>query len=228
MRFIPVVVVAIFTNLFLFLMMHKMVAVDGQKMVQGKKYPGIHFVRVKRQAVPPQPKARAVPKRPLPSKAIPPPRKMKMTTLEKPKVAQIQPPLHPIRTAMNLSGDPYLGDFLPDRLATGVGSENVGALAPEFGLGAIETDVIPTVKIPPRYPRRAVRSKIEGIVTVEFTITRDGSVINPAIVQAAPPFVFDQAALRAIRRWKFRPKFIEGRAVQRRAVQNIRFSLNND
>lgn len=227
MRFIPVVVVAIVTNFFLFLLMHKMVAADGQKMLRDKDNQGIDFVRVKRQAEPPKPKARTVPRPPPPAKKTPPPKKMKMMTLLKPKVSQIQPPLRPVRTALKLSGDPYLGDFLPNPLET-EDTENIGTLAPEVGLGAIETDIIPMVKIPPRYPRRAVRSKIEGIVTVEFTITRDGSVIDPSVVQAAPPSVFNQAALQAIRRWKFRPKFVEGKAVQRRALQNIRFSLKNN
>jgi len=225
MRFIPVIVAAIFTNFLLFLLMHKMVAVDGHRVDRNKNYQGIDFIRVKRQAEPPKPKTRTVPRRPPPSQATPPPEKMKMMTLAKPKAAQIQPPMRPVRTAMNLSGDPYLGEFRPDPLATGDGLGNAGMVSPDIGLGAIETDVIPMVKIPPRYPRRAIRSKIEGIVTVEFTITRDGSVVDPAVVQAAPPSVFDRAALQAIRRWKFRPKFVEGRAVQRRAVQNIRFSL---
>ncbi|MFQ5580348.1 MAG: energy transducer TonB [Nitrospiria bacterium] len=225
MRFLPAVVLAVLTNFLLFLLMHKMVAVGGQQMVRDKDYKGIDFIRVKRQAEPPKPKKRKIPRRSPPSKKAPPPEKMKMMALAKPKIARVQPHMRPIRNAMHISDGPYLGQFTPDPLATEDGMEDVGFIAPGIGLGEIETDVIPMVKISPRYPRRAVRSKIEGIVTIEFTITRDGSVVNPAVIQAAPPYVFDQAALRAIRRWKFRPKFVEGRPVQRRAVQNIRFSL---
>lgn len=242
MRFIPVVVAALLINFLLFLLMHNMITGDGGRMARDENFQGIDFVRVRRQEDPPRPRARTVPRRPPPAKATPPPEKMKMMMLTKPKVAQIQPPLRPVRTPMRLSGGPFLGEFVPDPppviqdpvpivqdpVPVVDDPGDVGlSVTPDFGPGVIETDVIPMVKIPPRYPRRAVRAKIEGVVTVEFTITRDGSVIDPSVVQAAPPAVFDRAALQAIRRWKFRPKFIDGRPVQRRAVQNIRFSLKN-
>ncbi len=56
---------------------------------------------------------------------------------------------------------------------------------------------------PPRYPLVAMRRKIEGNVTVQFTIQADGSVASPSVVSADPPGVFDQAALAAARGWRF-------------------------
>ncbi|HIE64303.1 MAG: energy transducer TonB [Nitrospira sp.] len=226
MRFIPLVVVALVTNFLLFLLMHNMVAADGQRIVRDENFRGIDFIRMKRQVESPKSKSRTVPERPSLAKATPPPERMKRMVLTKPEVEQIQPPLRPIRSAMRLRGGPYLGQFVPDPLPVVEGPGDVGlSVAPNIGLGIIETDVIPMVRVPPRYPRRAIRSKIEGVVTVEFTITSEGSVIDPTVVQAVPPSVFNRAALQAIRRWKFRPKFIEGKPVQRRAMQNIRFSL---
>ncbi len=229
MRFIPVIVLALLTNFLLFLLMHNMVAADGQRIVRDENFQGIDFIRVKNQVEGPKPKARTVPERPPPAKTTPPPERMKRMVLAKPKVAQAQPTLRPIRTAMRLSGGPYLGQSVPDPLPVVEGPGDVGLfVAPDIGLGAIETDVIPMVRVPPRYPRRAIRSKIEGVVTVEFTITSEGSVIDATVVQAVPPSVFDRAALQAIRRWKFRPKVIEGKPVQRRAMQNIQFSLKSN
>lgn len=89
----------------------------------------------------------------------------------------------------------------------------------------IEIDVLPLLRTQPRYPRRALRAKLEGMVTIEFTILKDGSVADPVVVTSAPPKVFDRSALRAIRLWKFRPKQTKGEMVTRRAIQNIRFSL---
>jgi protein TonB len=56
---------------------------------------------------------------------------------------------------------------------------------------------------PPRYPLMAMRRKIEGNVTVRFTIQTDGSVASPSVVSADPPGIFDQAALAAARSWRF-------------------------
>jgi protein TonB len=56
---------------------------------------------------------------------------------------------------------------------------------------------------PPRYPLMAMRRKIEGNVTVQFTIQPDGSVASPNVVSADPPGIFDQAALAAARSWRF-------------------------
>ncbi len=73
---------------------------------------------------------------------------------------------------------------------------------------------------PPRYPVVAMRRKIEGRVTVQFTIQPDGSVGSPSVVSADPPGVFDQAALAAARGWRFEPV---GRAVG--SMREVRFRL---
>lgn len=56
---------------------------------------------------------------------------------------------------------------------------------------------------PPRYPLVALRRKIEGSVTVSFTIQPDGSVSAPRVVSADPPGLFEEAALVAAARWRF-------------------------
>ncbi len=55
----------------------------------------------------------------------------------------------------------------------------------------------------PRYPLMALRRKLEGQVTVQFTIQPDGSVASPRVVSGDPPGVFDEAALVAASRWRF-------------------------
>ena len=55
----------------------------------------------------------------------------------------------------------------------------------------------------PRYPLMAMRRKLEGEVTVQFTIQPDGSVSAPRVVSSSPPGVFDEAALVAASRWRF-------------------------
>lgn len=86
-------------------------------------------------------------------------------------------------------------------------------------------EVIALLKITPKYPRKAVRSGKEGWVKIEFTITEQGAVVDPKVIASKPRRIFDRAALKAIRKWRFRPKIIDGKAIPRRAVQVIEFSL---
>jgi protein TonB len=89
-----------------------------------------------------------------------------------------------------------------------------------------EGDIIPIVVIRPMYPRDAALRGIEGWVKVEFTITEVGTVKDPSVLDADPPRIFNREALRAILKWKFKPRIVDGVAVERRATQIIDFSLD--
>jgi protein TonB len=89
-----------------------------------------------------------------------------------------------------------------------------------------EGDIIPIVVIRPMYPRDAALRGLEGWVKVEFTITEVGTVKNPRVLDADPPRIFNREALRAILKWKFKPRVIDGVAVERQATQVIDFSLD--
>jgi TonB family protein len=87
-------------------------------------------------------------------------------------------------------------------------------------------DIVPLVRIPPDYPPEALASRTEGWVRIEFTISTNGSVRDAAVIAAEPPGVFDEAALRAISRWRYNPRIVNGIAVERSGVQTeIRFAL---
>ena len=95
----------------------------------------------------------------------------------------------------------------------------------KMGLGKISTSVIPLVRIPPIYPRRAANRRIQGWVKIEFTITTEGLVKDPVVVQSMPNNIFNSAALKAIKRWKFKPYIVEGQAYEQRAAQTLEFKL---
>ena len=89
-----------------------------------------------------------------------------------------------------------------------------------------DRDVIPLVRIAPDYPPRALSRGLEGWVQVQFTITATGMVRDPMVVNAEPRNIFDDAALKAIARWRYNPKVEGGVAVERVGVQTIiRFQL---
>lgn len=91
---------------------------------------------------------------------------------------------------------------------------------------AAEGDIIPVVVIRPMYPREAAIAGTQGWVKVEFTITEVGTVKDPRVVDARPPRVFNREAIRAILKWKFKPRVVDGIAVERRATQVIDFTLD--
>jgi protein TonB len=93
------------------------------------------------------------------------------------------------------------------------------------GDGMLEDEVVALYKTTPQYPRKAARSGKEGWVKIEFTITPQGKVADPKVIASKPRRIFDRAALRAIKQWRFKPKTVDGKAVSRRAVQVIEFRL---
>jgi len=99
------------------------------------------------------------------------------------------------------------------------------------GLGSIdrtaEGGVVPLVRIQPQYPRSAAMNLIEGWVEIEFTIDESGSVQAPRVIASNPPRIFDREALRAIARWKFKPKIVDGKPVPQQATQIIDFNMGD-
>jgi protein TonB len=77
----------------------------------------------------------------------------------------------------------------------------------------------------PEYPREAYIKHTEGWVEVEFTVTPEGTVTAAAVAGANPPRVFNEAAMRAVQRWTFKPKLENGKPVEERMKRRIEFKL---
>lgn len=81
----------------------------------------------------------------------------------------------------------------------------------------------------PVYPAAARASGVEGEVLVRYRVTSAGAVTDVVVVQATPPAVFDEAAITAVKQFRYRPKQIAGQAVAVPAVTStIRFRLDSD
>lgn len=106
---------------------------------------------------------------------------------------------------------------------------NMSVLLPDFrmqggtGAGAApsDADVMPIVRVQPNYPQRAAERGIEGWVLMEFSISKAGTVENPTVVDADPPNIFNRAAIRAVGKWKYKPKIEDGQPVERHGVQTV-------
>jgi len=86
-------------------------------------------------------------------------------------------------------------------------------------------DLIPLSMLPPQYPPSARQQRIEGWADVVFTVNPRGLVSDAQIVESEPEQVFDQAALNAALRWRFRPVEVDGEAVTVFRQIRINFSL---
>lgn len=96
------------------------------------------------------------------------------------------------------------------------------------GVGGFASDgeYLPIVKVQPQYPSRALSRGIEGYVIVEFTVTTNGSVRDPVVVESEPSSIFDNAAIKAALKFKYKPRVIDGEPVEVPGVRNkITFAI---
>lgn len=77
--------------------------------------------------------------------------------------------------------------------------------------------------VDPVYPDTARKRGIEGWVELAFVVTVDGSVENVEVRNSTPGKTFDEAAIRAVRQWRFEPVERNGQKVPQRALVRLRF-----
>lgn len=88
------------------------------------------------------------------------------------------------------------------------------------GLGTGDGEYLPIVKVAPMYPRRANSRGIEGYCTVEYTVTKTGSIRDPVAVDCDPKGYFERTSVKAALKFKYKPRVIDGEAIEVSGVQN--------
>jgi protein TonB len=75
--------------------------------------------------------------------------------------------------------------------------------------------------VSPVYPAFAVRSRVEGLVILDVLIDREGKPerINPI----SSAMVFEAAAMRAVKEWRWRPYVLEGEPVAFKVLVSLQF-----
>ncbi len=82
--------------------------------------------------------------------------------------------------------------------------------------------------VTPEYPTRAQRKRQEGYVDLHFTSSTAGDVKDVMVAASQPEGVFDDAAVRALKRWKFKPREVDGQLIEQRLSLRMRFELQDE
>jgi len=153
----------------------------------------VDFIRIKRSETPQRRKIK--PKRP------PPP--------ERPPPEPTPPKLDKLQASADKIG------------ISSVPAETEIKLEGGFSIGAIgEGDYLPIVKVAPIYPQRAVTRGVEGYCVVAYTVTKQGTVRDPVVVQdQCTSSLFHRASVNAALKFKYKPRVVDGTALE---VPNVR------
>ena len=81
-------------------------------------------------------------------------------------------------------------------------------------------EYLPIVKVAPIYPRRAQTRGITGYCIVEYTVTTSGAIRDPKPVDCQPSGVFEKASVKASLKFKYKPRVVDGEAIEVPGVQN--------
>ena len=90
-----------------------------------------------------------------------------------------------------------------------------------FSLGFGDGDYLPIVKVAPIYPQRALLRGIEGYCVVQYMVTRQGTIRDPFVIEdQCTNSMFLRPSLQAALKFKYKPRVIDGQAVEVPGVQN--------
>jgi periplasmic protein TonB len=205
-RFLASLLLGVAVTLVLFFIMQALIDSGDQAYRSDSDGQIMEFVRIKDDESLSL-KDRRKPKKPEPPKEPPPPPKMIVEKQVKPTMNKVKIDIPNIDLPTIAGGGPFLGNWAGNPLAEG--------------------DVLPIVRIDPQWPREALVEGIEGYVIVEVIIAADGSVASAVVIESVPRRLFDRNVIRAVLKWKFKPRIINGVAVERRAIQRLDFSLDS-
>jgi TonB family protein len=79
---------------------------------------------------------------------------------------------------------------------------------------------------PPAFPITARQQGLSGWVDIQFLVKSDGFVTDVIVMGAQPAGVFEQAAVDAIKKWRYKPMQRDGHAVEQRARLRMKFALD--
>ena len=142
-------------------------------------------------------------------------------TPEKPPKPPETPPETPPQEMDNVNPDAPTISVAPPTVTA---STDIGGPG---GMNIAEGDYLPIVRVAPVYPARALSRGLEGFVDLSFTVTTAGTVKDPIVLQSTSS-LFERAALRAVLKFKYKPRVVDGVPVEVPGVKTrISFQLED-
>jgi protein TonB len=118
----------------------------------------------------------------------------------------------------------------PNALTINIPPPNVSSNLSIGGPGMMniaEGDYLPIVRVAPVYPARALSRGIEGYVDMSFTVTTTGTVIDPIVIFSTSS-LFERSAIRAVLKFKYKPRVADGNPVEVAGVKTrITFKIED-
>lgn len=168
--------------------------------------------------------------KPLAIKVLEPPQPIEKS--EPPKETQAQANL-----LSSLAPDSFTNQDFGAGVSFGAGNGGGPAVGGGGGFGTDASQLVgerSQINRPPRvsiqsgleYPSEARQRNISGFVVLKILVTENGVVQNVEIEESHPRGIFEQAAIRAVKNWKFEPAMIKGKLVAAWTSQKIKFELD--
>ncbi len=136
---------------------------------------------------------------------------------ERPELDETPPPEVPEQDFDKIDGDTQVGQVASPGKIRAKLDLTIGA-----GLQASDGEYLPIIKVAPAYPRRALARGIQGYVVLEYTVTKQGTVKDPVVIESKPSRIFDKAATKSALRYKYKPRVVDGEPVE---VPNVRTKI---
>lgn len=122
------------------------------------------------------------------------------------------PPPSPVTQATAAAIETLTTNALP-ALGLDTALNSVAISAPTFGDFGSNQQAMPLYRVEPVYPAKALKRGVEGFVTLSFAIDEMGRATNIKVVEAKPLRMFEREAIQALKKWKYQPQIIDGKAV---------------
>lgn len=78
-------------------------------------------------------------------------------------------------------------------------------------------------RVEPQYPEQALLRHIQGTVLLDVLMSRNGAIQKVQLISGDP--LLAEAAIAAVRQWRFKPHFVNGRSVETETTVTLRFIL---
>ncbi len=198
-RYLIAIVSGVAVTFGLLFLMQFLIETGESALTDPKKRYFLEFVRVKRQEVV----------------------NMEEPKPEKPPKPQQPPPDTPPPSQDDIDPNAPAINVRPPSTTTDVSISGPGSLSYTDG------EYLPIVRVAPIYPSRALSRGIEGYVDLEFTVTTAGTVKDPVVIYTTSS-LFNRAAVRAVLKFKYKPRVVDGQPVEVPGVKTrIRFELED-